>query len=105
MDTPIPTHPLGGQMSPPRPSIAQAEGTLAQLPLFRTEAMAARQTSWLGRPHVGQPWPVRAVANGSLAAALGVICLITFGSYTRRVTVQGVIAPTAGIVRVMAPSA
>jgi membrane fusion protein len=73
--------------------------------LFRAEAMAARRTSWLGRPRVEQPWPVRAVAGGSLAAALAVACLIAFGGYTRRVTVQGVVAPTAGVIRVTAPVA
>jgi hypothetical protein len=49
--------------------LAEAGRAFDQLSLFRPEAMTARRTGWLGRPQVGQPWPVRAVAAGGLATA------------------------------------
>jgi hypothetical protein len=93
-------------MPSPRTSpLAKAGRAFDQLPLFRPEAMAARRTRWLGRPQVSQPWPVRAVAVGSLIATAALACLVAFGGYTGRVTVQGVVAPTAGVIRVTAPAA
>lgn len=77
----------------------------AALPLFRAEALAARQVRWLGTPHVGQPWPVQATAAVGALAAAAIVCLLVFGGYTRRVDVQGVLASSAGTIRVAAPAA
>jgi membrane fusion protein len=89
---------------PLRPSSDdRANAGETHLPLFRVEAAQARRNQWLGSPHVGQPWPVQAVAIGGVAAALALVALLTLGQYTRRVTVQGVLASTVGTVRFSAP--
>ena len=74
-------------------------------PLFRPQALAAwggpRQAGVLLRPLVGSAW----ITLFALAAAAALIAWLVLGSYTRRATVSGHLAPAAGVIRVVAPVA
>jgi membrane fusion protein len=72
-------------------------------PLFRREVLDAKRQSWLGGISLSQPlraWVLTGVA-GTMATV--VICLLVFGTYTRRSTVQGQLVPNLGLSSVVAP--
>lgn len=72
-------------------------------PLFRQEAIDARQNRWLGDIELSQPvagWVLALLAAG---AAVAVICLLVFGDYTRRTRVSGELVPSLGVLSVAAP--
>jgi membrane fusion protein len=73
-------------------------------PLFRHEVLSARRQSWLGGISLAQPlrWWVLTSVAGVMAAT--VICLLVFGTYTRRSSVQGTLVPNLGLSSVVAPS-
>lgn len=72
--------------------------------LFRPEAVAAVSTQRLGVVLINQPWGYRVA--GALAAVL--ITLIVafgyFGTYTRKATVNGLLMPEQGMLRLTASS-
>ncbi|KVT20177.1 MFP transporter [Burkholderia sp. MSMB1078WGS] len=70
--------------------------------LFRPEARAAQRTSMLGEIVLVRPVSFTFLAVAAVCMALGVMLLFAFGSYTRRTTVDGVIVPDAGLVKVYA---
>ncbi|KWO47525.1 MFP transporter [Burkholderia sp. MSMB1459WGS] len=70
--------------------------------LFRPEARAAQRTSMLGEIVLVRPVSFTFLAAAAVCMALGVMLLFAFGSYTRRTTVDGVIVPDAGLVKVYA---
>jgi membrane fusion protein len=72
--------------------------------LFRPESSRARQTAWLGRPAIrlGLPVTISTLSCVLLAAALA--ALISFGTYTRRVDLEGVVLPQSGLIAISAPS-
>jgi membrane fusion protein len=73
--------------------------------LFRPESLEARKLAWQGRPAlvVGVPATFTTFASMTLAAAFA--ALITFGSYARRVDMEGTILPSAGLMTISSPSA
>jgi len=73
--------------------------------LFRPESLEARKLAWQGRPAlaVGAPATFTTFASMMLAAACA--ALITFGTYARRVDMQGTILPSAGLMTISSPSA
>jgi len=79
------------------------ENTPQVTPLFRIEAIDSRKETWLGRPLVLSPIPLRFVMWLGVAATVAIISFLAFGSYTHRVRLYGVVATSAGIVRVFAP--
>ncbi|MDO5368907.1 HlyD family secretion protein [Paracoccus sp. (in: a-proteobacteria)] len=74
-------------------------------PLFRPESFEARQSAWLGRPTVLRSLPVAAFALFSVAFVGGLLALLVFGDYGRRVRVTGVVMPADGLARLQAPAA
>jgi membrane fusion protein len=68
--------------------------------LFRTEALTARSTQWLGSVRLTQPIGYYAVACVGLGIALALGAFGYFGSYTKKATVIGLVTPTAGVVRI-----
>ncbi len=84
-------------MKPPHPP--------ADAHLFRTEALEHQRTQLLGRivltPHLSGLWLGLAAA----ALALAIMAFLLLGSHTRRVTVNGVLMPAAGLIRVHTPQA
>lgn len=71
--------------------------------LFRAESMAAKRHAWLGRPIVLSSLPTRAFAWFSVFFVVAAVLFLTFGSYTRRVQVEGIVMPIEGITRMTAP--
>ncbi len=74
-------------------------------PLFRSQALRALhgpgQARVLLRPLVGSGW----MALASVLCAAAIVAMLVWGSYTRRATVGGHLAPAAGVVRLVAPVA
>lgn len=68
--------------------------------LFRPEALAARQTQWLGSVRLTQPigYALTGLAGLSVAVVLGLFG--AFGTYTKKATVIGQLAPTGGALRI-----
>ncbi|AIO66255.1 HlyD family secretion protein [Burkholderia oklahomensis] len=71
-------------------------------PLFRTAAQEAQRTQTLGEIVLIRPVSFAVLAGAAASMALGVILLFTFGTYTRRTTVDGVLTPDTGLVKVYA---
>lgn len=71
--------------------------------LFRDEALRAQQQQWLGELRMATPLPARilALVAVGLAGLLGTFAIA--GTYTRRVTASGMLAPTTGLLAVVAP--
>lgn len=69
-------------------------------PIFRPEAVASQQSRWLGELILIYPLRLRWLGVGAGIAAIVVVTFVTLGSYTRRSTVQGILSPTSGIVKV-----
>src|SRR5688572_10175122 len=72
-------------------------------PLFRPEALAERQTQWLGsvllEPRISSSLFVAAAA----IAAIAVLALLFFGSFTRKARINGWLVPEQGLARIFAP--
>ncbi|CAO4176081.1 HlyD family secretion protein [Methylorubrum populi] len=74
-------------------------------PLFRREVVEARKSAWLGEAQVVQPLAVRLVVGLCLAFVVLVGLYAWFGSYTRRVHADGLLAPDIGLITVASPLA
>lgn len=74
-------------------------------PLFRDEALQAQQGAWLGRVQIVRPLSMDLVTLGVLAVALLVGAFLALGQYTRKTTVDGVLAPDRGVIRLVPPEA
>ncbi|WP_179405501.1 HlyD family secretion protein [Burkholderia guangdongensis] len=74
----------------------------SQRPLFRHEAQQAQRTSLLGEIVLVRPISFAFLTLAAACMALAVVLLFAFGSYTRRTTVEGVVVPDAGLVKVYA---
>ncbi|WP_321884124.1 HlyD family secretion protein [Burkholderia cepacia] len=70
--------------------------------LFRTEAKQAQQINVLGDIILVRSVSIAFLAVISACAALAVILFFIFGSYTRRTTVEGVLTPDTGLVKLYA---
>lgn len=71
--------------------------------LFRPQVQEARSLAWLGRPVLPKSTLMRNAAAASVVLVVLIALFVVFGSYTRRVRVQGVVLPTQGITRLIAP--
>ncbi|RKU04651.1 MFP transporter [Burkholderia sp. Nafp2/4-1b] len=69
---------------------------------FRPDALAAQRGSTLGKILLVRPVSFTVLAFTMAFMAVGVALLFTFGSYTRRTTVEGVIVPDTGLIKVYA---
>jgi len=70
-------------------------------PLFRDEALQARQGAWLGRVQVLRPLSLDLVTVGVLAVAVLVGAFLALAQYTRKATVDGALAPDRGLIRLV----
>ena len=75
----------------------------SKVALFRAASLQNRQTAWLGRPTIALGLPVTLATLISLVLAGALTALVAFGSYTRRVDLDGIMLPQAGIASVAAP--
>lgn len=64
--------------------------------LFRTEALDAQRTNWLGPVALSQPLSFAIFALIAAVAALALMAFFVFGSYTKRTTVSGQLLPAGG---------
>lgn len=71
--------------------------------LFRSAALDAHQTKWLGSIVLARPlsFTFMTMAGVTMAAALAVMMIA--GSYTRHMTIAGQLAPDGGLVKVFPP--
>ena len=70
--------------------------------LFRTEVINERRGSWLGPVLLAPKLSHRAVAAFATFAAAGVLSLMVWGTYPRKVKVSGWVAPQGGLVQTFA---
>ena len=77
----------------------------AQYRLFRPDSLQGRELAWQGRPALVVGIPAALVSFASLVLAAGIAALITFGSYARRVDMEGSVLPSAGLMAISSPSA
>ena len=75
----------------------------ADLRLFRSEVLEARQTQWLGTVILAPRASFRLFTLVGLVAAAAIIALLRFGEFTRTARVNGWLLPQEGVVRVQAP--
>jgi membrane fusion protein len=73
--------------------------------LFRQEALEARRVSLVGSTLMARRFPFRLATGLSALAALALVALCFFGEYTRKVRVEGYLAPRTGLVKVLAGQA
>lgn len=68
--------------------------------LFRPEALAAKSSQWLGSVRLTQPIGYALTALTGLAVAVTLGLFGAFGTYTKKATVIGQLAPTGGALRI-----
>lgn len=72
-------------------------------PLFRSEAVKARQIKWLGDIVLVRPVSFTLLCCFATGCAALVLAFLFFGSYTKRATVTGQLVPDLGLVKVYVP--
>lgn len=72
-------------------------------PLFRLEALAQRQSNWLGEIVLIRPVSFRVLTLVAALFAALVIIFFFFGSYTKRSTVPGQLVPSSGQLKIHSP--
>ncbi|MFM2084589.1 MAG: hypothetical protein RLY95_1407, partial [Pseudomonadota bacterium] len=73
--------------------------------LFRKEALAANLPRLHGEIVVRGNWVMWTLTVVVLACVAGILTLVFFAEYTRRVSVSGYLIPVGGVVRVYSPQA
>ena len=73
--------------------------------LFRPESLRARELAWQGRAALALGLPAAFTSLASVALAAAIAALIAFGSYARRVDMEGAVLPSAGLMAISSPSA
>ena len=73
--------------------------------LFRPESLRARELAWQGRSALALGLPASFLSFASVALAAAIAALIALGSYARRVDMQGVVVPSAGLIAISSPAA
>jgi membrane fusion protein len=87
-----------GERQDPAPS-----GGRAGWQLFRNEALADRQTQWLGTVLLASRRSDHLFTLCAVLAMLAILALLAFGQFTRKARVAGWLVPQQGLVRVFAP--
>lgn len=78
---------------------------MADIPLFRREALDARQTNGLGDTVLVRPISFTVLTCLATALAVSVAAFFFFASYTKRSTISGQLVPVGGLVKVYVPQA
>jgi membrane fusion protein len=76
----------------------------SQQGLFRPQSLRGRELAWQGRPMLALGLPAAFTSFASVVLAAATAALITFGSYARRVDMEGTVLPTTGLVVISSPS-
>jgi membrane fusion protein len=78
---------------------------VSQHPLFRRESLHSGELAWQGRPALRLDLPTAFTTLASAALAVAAAALIVFGSYTRRVDLEGAVLPNTGLIAISSPAA
>jgi len=70
--------------------------------LYRAESEEARAQSWLGKVVLARPLSFALLTTAALVLAIAMAAFFIVGDYTRKARVQGTLAPSEGLVRVVA---
>jgi len=73
-------------------------------PLFRPEAVQAKQSSYLGQVLIQQPGRYALIGLCALSIALLTLAFLLLGSHTRKATASGLLVPSQGVLRILAPA-
>jgi len=73
--------------------------------LFRPQALEHREHAWLGHVTLVRPPPLAWLVALSAAAAVAVVGFLVLGQASRKVHVGGVLTPSQGVLRLLAPQA
>lgn len=73
--------------------------------LFRSESQQARASAWLGRIVLARPLSFTVLTWAALAIILSLGAFFVFSEYTRKARIIGTLAPSEGLVRVIAQQA
>ncbi len=76
---------------------------MSQVSFFRQEVLAYKGQSAYGQITLAQPANLRVLTGISVLLAMGVMAYFTWGSYTRKVQVAGVLMPTQGLTKIASP--
>ena len=94
-------------MSTPQPLTPPTARPLTAIesrrPLFRAEALAERQTHWLGTVLLVPRTSDYLFTAGAVLAAVATVGLLFWGEFTRKERVDGWLVPQRGLVRVFSP--
>jgi membrane fusion protein len=71
--------------------------------LFRSAALDAHQTKWLGSIVLARPLSFTLMTTAGVAMGAALVALMAAGSYTRHMTIAGQLVPDGGLVKVFAP--
>ncbi len=71
--------------------------------IFRREALASQQTSWIGEIQLIRPPSLAFLTAGVALSVLAVGIFLALGEYTRKVHVSGVLVPDRGVIRLVPP--
>jgi membrane fusion protein len=82
---------------------APADAPASELRLFRSEALAARQTQWLGTVMLAPRVSFRIFTLIGVVSSAAILALLFLADYTRTTRVNGWLLPQGGVVRVHAP--
>lgn len=72
--------------------------------LFRPEALLAGELAWWGRPALALGLPAAFTSISAAAVVAAAVALITLGSYSRRVDMEGAVLPSTGVIAIAVPS-
>ena len=92
-----------GRWVPAVAARTRVQNASADLRLFRSEVLEARQTQWLGTAILAPRASFRLFTLVGVVAAAALVALICFGEFTRTARVNGWLLPQEGVVRVQAP--
>ena len=70
---------------------------------FRSEALDAQRQPWLGQVQLVRPASLSFLTFGVLLTLALVIALLSFGEYTRKARIDGVLVPDLGLIRLVPP--
>jgi membrane fusion protein len=73
--------------------------------LFRSESQQARESAWLGRIVLARPLSFTLLTWAALAIIVSLGAFFVFSEYTRKARITGTLAPSEGLVRVIAQQA
>lgn len=74
-----------------------------KMPLFRSEALAARGINWLGEIVLVRPVSFSLLTCIAMLLAATIVVFFLYGSYTKRSTVKGQVVPSSGQIKIYAP--